>query len=58
MVARNQEIREAIAKRRLRHYEVADALHISEYTLSRWLHSEMDAEKKKRILDAVNAIKI
>lgn len=51
---RNQDIRQEIAKRRLRQYEVAQVLKISEFTLSRWLHSKLKPERREEILKAIN----
>jgi len=50
----NQEIREAIKKKRLRHYEVADVLGVSKETLCIWLRKELPKEKKEKILKAIN----
>lgn len=51
---RNQDIRQLIVKKRLRQYEVAQQLHVSEFTLSRWLHCELEPERKQRIITAIN----
>jgi len=53
----NLEIREAIEKKRLKHYEVAQSLGISPYTLSVWLRTELSAEQKKKILKAIHDYK-
>lgn len=50
----NEKIRQIITKKRLRHYEVAAALGISEYTLSRWLRSDLNSERKQRVLKAID----
>jgi hypothetical protein len=42
----NLDIRQAIAKKRLRHYEVAHALGISEFTLSRKLRQELSNDSR------------
>lgn len=52
----NQEIKQLIAKKRLRQYEVADQLHISEFTLSRWLNRELDPNRKQKILKAIDEV--
>lgn len=54
----NKEIREKIAKKRLKHYEVAQAIGITQYTFSHWLQTEMDPEKKSIVLKAIDSIKI
>ena len=51
---KNQDIRQLIAKKRLRQYEVAQFLGVSEFTLSRWLHSELEPERRQRILKAID----
>lgn len=49
----NTEIREAIKKSGLRHYEVANALGITSATFANWLQTELSAERKERILVAI-----
>lgn len=53
----NLEIREEIKKSRLFHYEIADALGISESAFSKLLRSEMDVEKKEKVMRAIKSIK-
>ncbi len=53
----NLEIREEIRKSRLFHYEIADALGISESAFSKWLRFEMDAERKEKVIRAIENIK-
>ena len=53
---KNLEIRQAVAKHRLRFYEVADALGISEFTLSRKLRKELEDDEKKKILAAIDKL--
>ena len=50
----NAEIRDLIFAKRLRHYEVAGQLRVSECTLSRWLRTELPPTKKKEILEAID----
>lgn len=52
----NLEIREIIRKNRIRHYEVAAALGVSEYTFCKWLRTELPADKKAKIMDAINGL--
>ena len=52
----NQDIRQEIAKRRLRQYEVAHQLNISEFTFSRWLRCRLSVERKQKIMDAIDEI--
>ena len=52
----NAEIRELIFNHRLRHYEVAGQLRVSECTLSRWLRTELPPTKKREILEAIDKL--
>lgn len=53
----NLEVRKAITKRRLKHYEVASMLGITQYTFSHWLQAELTDEKKQKILKAIEDYK-
>lgn len=57
MIFNNIEIRQAINDKRLKYYEVADALGIHAESLSRMLRKELDGEQKQRVLDAIKSIK-
>lgn len=50
----NLEIRQAIAKKRLKHFEVAQALGVSTTYFSRLLQRELSNEKKQKILEVIN----
>ena len=52
----NIEIRQAIKKHRLYNYEVAEALGISEFTLSRKLRNELGQEEKEKIMDIIEIL--
>ena len=52
----NAEIREILRKRRIRHYEVADRLGISEYTFCKWLRTELPPDKQEEVLEAIKKI--
>ena len=52
----NLEVRTAIEKKRLKYYEVAQAVGITQHTLSHWLKNEMSAERKARVLNAINSL--
>lgn len=54
----NIEVRQAIDKKRIKHYELAQTLNVSACTLSRWLALEMTPEKKQEVLDAINKFKV
>ena len=53
----NPDIRYEIMKRGLKNYQVATMLGVTETTFSRWLRTELPAEKKKEILEALKASK-
>lgn len=52
----NIEIRKAMKERRLFNYELAEALGISEFTLSRRLRKELPQEEKNRILEIIDQL--
>lgn len=54
----NIEIRTLIEKRRLKYYEVAEAAGITLHTLSHWMQTELSAERKERLLKAIDSIEI
>lgn len=49
----NEDIRKKIAKKGLKHYEIAYQLGITEYTFSKWLHLPLTEDRRKRILDVI-----
>lgn len=53
---KNQEIRNEISKRRLRHFEVAEACGVSTYTFSHWLQRELPETKKNEILKVISEL--
>lgn len=52
----NFEIRQKMKENRLYNYEVAAALGVSEFTLSRKLRNELGQEEKTKILDAIEKL--
>lgn len=50
---KNHEVRQAIKKSGLRHYEVAELIGVHPCTLASWLARNMPREKKEAILDAL-----
>ncbi len=52
----NLEIKELLKKTRIRQYELAAEMQISEFTLSRWLRDELPKSKKEDILQAIQRI--
>jgi DNA-binding transcriptional regulator YiaG len=57
MNTNNMEIRQAIEKKRLKYYEVAEACGVSLFTFSHWLQTEMKPEKKTEVLRIIEGIK-
>lgn len=53
---RNEELRSYTRKRGVRHYELAEALHIHETMLSKMLRYELDADLSKKLLRLVDVI--
>lgn len=53
----NSDVREAIHKSRLHQYEIAAFMGISEYTLVRWLRTELPPDKQAAILEAIEKLK-
>lgn len=52
----NSEIRNLVRINRLYMWEVAAAAGISEPTLTRWLRTEMNGERRTRVLDAIYSL--
>lgn len=52
----NLEIRNLLKKKRIRQYELAAELNVSEFTLSRWLRDELTKTKKDEIMQAIERI--
>lgn len=52
----NLELRMMIKQNRLRHYEVAEEIGISEFTFCKWLREELPEEKKKIVIAAIDRI--
>lgn len=53
---KNQALKNLIRNSRIRQYEIAQALGISEFTFSRWLRSDLSEEREKQIRDAIDTI--
>lgn len=58
MKLNNLEVRQAIERKRLKYYEVAEQLQIESTTFSRWLQTEMSPERRERVLKAIGDIKL
>lgn len=53
----NDAIRQKIRASRIRQYEVAAKIGVSEYTLIRWLRRELTQEQTDKILRAIDELK-
>ena len=52
----NKEIREKLARYRIRQCEVADQLGITEFTLCRWLRTELKPDQRAKVEKAIEEI--
>jgi hypothetical protein len=52
----NKDIRDILANRNLKHYQVAAECGVTKYTFSVWLSIPLNDKRKERILDAVNRL--
>lgn len=53
----NQDIRGLIASNRIFNWEVAKKIGIADTTLSRWLRTPLNDERKERVLTAIDELK-
>ena len=58
MKMNNIEVRQLIERKRLKYYEVANALGVNVSTLSRWLQVELSEERKTKVVKAIKSIKV
>lgn len=52
----NLKIRQAIERHRLKYYEVAKEIGISQFTFSVWLREEFTPEREQTVLKAIDSI--
>lgn len=52
----NEDVRKIIHNKRIYHYELANALGVSEATLCRWLRTELPEQKKAEVYAAIALI--
>lgn len=52
----NKIVREELKQRRVRHWELAHELGVSEQTLVRWLRFELDEDRQLDMLEKVETI--
>lgn len=57
MNVNNIDIRELIQRKRLKYFEVAAAIGINPHTFSQWLQTELNEERKERVLKAIDSFK-
>lgn len=50
---KNNEIREALKEANMKQWQLAELLHISEFTLSRKLRKEIPEDEKKEIISLI-----
>lgn len=53
---KNQEIRNRIIKAGLKHWQVAEATGVSQYTLCVWLRTELTGERLKRVESVIDRL--
>lgn len=52
----NTEIRVLAAERRIKMWQIADAIGIADTTFSKWMRRELPEDKKRQVLEAIDAI--
>lgn len=52
----NIEIRTELKARGVKQWQLAEALNVSEFTLSRWLRKEMINSRKQEIIDVIQCM--
>ena len=50
----NQAIRQRLAQAQVKHWQLAEAMSVSKFTLSRRLRHELPEEEQARILDIID----
>lgn len=53
----NREVRVAIFESDLKKYEIANKIGVTPFTLSHWLQTEMDTERKQMVLRTIRELK-
>ncbi|MEE1056781.1 MAG: hypothetical protein UH239_05990 [Acutalibacteraceae bacterium] len=52
----NSDVRGILKRERIAYWEIAQVLGIHENSLTRWMRTELDVDKKFKILRAVNTV--
>ena len=50
---KNEEIKSALKEAGLKQWELAEKIGVGETTLSRWMRTELPAEKKQKMLQVI-----
>ena len=50
---KNTDIRSLIENHKLKHWQIAEAIGVSEFTFCRWLRKEFTADQKELVLSAI-----
>ena len=53
---KNLEIKMELLRQGVRQYELAQALGVSEFTVCRWLHSELSPDRKENMLKTIRRL--
>lgn len=53
----NEAIKQAAKDNGIKLWEIADALKVSEFTFTRWMRHELPADKRQKVLDAIESLK-
>ena len=54
---KNNEIRKAMLRSNVKQWEIAEQIGKSEFTICRWLRTELSTDKKNLILQAIEDIR-
>lgn len=52
----NQEIKKIMKEHKVKQWQIAERLGVSEFTFCRWMRHELPEDKKRLVLEAVNAL--
>lgn len=52
----NSDVRSLLKRERIAYWEIAQVLGVHENSLTRWMRTELDVDKKFKILRAINTV--
>ena len=52
----NSDVRSLLKRERIAYWEISQVLGVHENTLTRWMRTELDVDKKFKILRAINTV--